>query len=208
MGMNTPGPLSKKPDFKKSCYQHQQQSTKIGVLQKHRQLVLQNIKSKNESNQYPIPGELKIHNFGHNRGLLLTPSHLHNPNLNLKRRKWGMSEKKVYQIFFSSTGLQLRSKEKWKDAAQPASQHHLHLSGQSSSSIQQPAIVFVCKPKYWRTCGNYGVLGIASVGRATSPFVSVMKTLRATSALDPGHNKETRIPFDVSHYFVLPTIMK
>ena len=58
----------------------------IGMLQEHRQPILQTIKSKNEkSSQFPTPGELTLHNFGHNRGLPLTLStHLHNPNLNLK----------------------------------------------------------------------------------------------------------------------------
>jgi len=61
---------------------------KIGMLQEHRQQILLNIKSKHESSQFPIPGELNLHNFGFNRDLLLTLSyHLHNPDLNLKRRK-------------------------------------------------------------------------------------------------------------------------
>ena len=65
---------------------------------------------------------------------------------------------------------------------------------------------FVCKPKHWRTWGTKTYWG-------TCRLATFFPSTRAPPvvwccAMEPRHKKKQRIPFDVSHNFVLLTILK
>jgi len=65
---------------------------------------------------------------------------------------------------------------------------------------------FVCRPKHWRTWGTKTYWG-------TCRLATFFPSTRAPPvvwccAMEPRHKKKQRIPFDVSHNFVLLTILK